>query len=70
MPRIIAERLRKAVASKSIAVGLAQPVPVTISIGLTELNGLEDSLEKLLKRADQALYTAKREGRNRVVFAA
>ena len=70
LARIIAERLRKAVASKSIAVGLAQPVPVTISIGLTELNGLEDSLEKLLKRADQALYTAKREGRNRVVFAA
>jgi two-component system, cell cycle response regulator len=66
----IAERLRRSVGSKSFECGLAQPVPVTISVGVASLNGADDTLEKLLKRADQALYSAKREGRNRVVIAA
>jgi two-component system, cell cycle response regulator len=66
----IAERLRRSVASKSFECGIQQPVPVTISVGVASLNGAEDTLEKLLKRADQALYSAKREGRNRVVIAA
>ncbi len=66
----IAERLRRAIASKSFDCGLDQPVPVTISVGVATLSDTSDTLEKLLKRADQALYTAKREGRNRVVIAA
>ncbi len=63
----IAERLRRSVASKSFMVGAPSLVPVTISAGLASLSGMDDSLEKLLKRADSALYRAKREGRNRVV---
>jgi two-component system, cell cycle response regulator len=66
----IAERLRRAVASRSFGVNLSQPVPVTISVGVASLQGDGDTLERLLKRADQALYSAKREGRNRVVIAA
>jgi two-component system, cell cycle response regulator len=66
----IAERLRRAIASKSFDCGLAKLVPVTASVGVANLQGSDDTLEKLLKRADQALYTAKREGRNRVVIAA
>jgi two-component system, cell cycle response regulator len=66
----IAERLRRAIGSKSFDCGLAQLVPVTASVGVSNLQGADDTLEKLLKRADQALYTAKREGRNRVVIAA
>lgn len=66
----IAERLRKSVASKTFMVNDRQSVPVTISIGLAELGDPSDTLEKLLKRADSALYAAKREGRNRVVRAA
>jgi two-component system cell cycle response regulator len=65
----IAERLRRAVASKSFNIGEPALVPVTISIGVTSLFGIDDNLEKLLKRADNALYRAKREGRNRVVKA-
>jgi two-component system, cell cycle response regulator len=66
----IAERLRRAIASKSFDCGLSQLVPVTASVGVANLQGAEDTLEKLLKRADQALYTAKNEGRNRVIIAA
>jgi diguanylate cyclase (GGDEF)-like protein len=38
-----------------------------VSIGLATWEGPEDSLENLLARADQALYRAKAEGRDRVV---
>lgn len=65
----IGERLRRSVASKSFGIGAASPVPVTISAGIASLAEMDDTLEKLLKRADSALYRAKREGRNRVVKA-
>jgi two-component system cell cycle response regulator len=67
---LIAERLRKAVASKSFPVGTRQPLPVTISAGVSTLGGADDTLEKLLKRADNALYQAKRDGRNKVISKA
>ena len=66
----IAERMRKMVASKSFAVAAGKTIPVTVSIGVTSLEGVEDSPAKILKRADEALYSAKREGRNRVEVAA
>lgn len=44
-------------------------VQVTISVGLAGLNGRELSLDGLLHEADQAMYSAKRLGRNRVVVA-
>jgi two-component system, cell cycle response regulator len=43
---------------------------VTISIGIASLAGPEDTAASVLKRADQALYRAKRDGRNRVVLDA
>lgn len=42
-------------------------IPVTISIGVASLISTDDEFEALLKRADDALYEAKRTGRNRVV---
>jgi diguanylate cyclase (GGDEF)-like protein len=38
-----------------------------VSIGLATWEGPEDTAERLLSRADKALYQAKAEGRNRVV---
>jgi two-component system, cell cycle response regulator len=41
-------------------------VRVTVSIGVAEAAPSTDSIGDLMKRADQALYQAKRDGRNRV----
>ena len=40
---------------------------ITISIGIARCEGESDTAEQLLHRADQALYRAKRTGRNKVV---
>jgi two-component system, cell cycle response regulator len=66
----IAERLRRGVAGKPFGVGAQAAIQVTLSAGIATLAGVEDNVEKLLKRADKALYLAKREGRNRVMCAA
>lgn len=64
----VAERLRERVASQPITVagGLRQ-LSVTISVGVATLDSNADTPEVLIGRADQALYQAKRAGRNRVV---
>lgn len=68
--RLLAERLRLAIAAEEFHAN-GQTFSVTISIGIAECLGEEDSLEKLLERSDQALYRAKHTGRNRsVVWAA
>ncbi|MFC1510699.1 diguanylate cyclase [Candidatus Omnitrophota bacterium] len=41
---------------------------VTVSIGVTSFSKVTDSVLTLIKRADEALYKAKKEGRNRVCF--
>jgi two-component system cell cycle response regulator len=65
---MVAERLRRRIAGEPFAIEQgAKSIPVTISIGIAALRGKEDTAATLLKRADQALYRAKRDGRNRVV---
>jgi two-component system, cell cycle response regulator len=67
----VAERLRKAVSSRAFPLSEGKgALPVTISVGISSFASPSDSLETLLKRADEALYKAKREGRNRVIQAA
>ena len=56
------ERMRAAVERA------ATPVPVTVSVGVAQHRPGEACAE-LLERADEALYRAKRSGRNRVVVA-
>src|SRR5262245_51522130 len=64
---LVAERLRRRIASEPFPIQQgAGKVEVTISIGIAALAHGE-SAAAVLKRADQALYRAKRDGRNRVV---
>jgi two-component system cell cycle response regulator len=46
---------------------LAQALDITVSIGVACSDHSEDTADILLKRADEALYEAKRAGRNRVI---
>ncbi len=63
----IAQRLRTAVADLVVDLQ-GQPMSFTVSVGLAALQG--DDLGDSVERADQALYQAKRQGRNRVAVAA
>jgi two-component system cell cycle response regulator len=65
---MVAERLRRRIAAEPFPIDQGRrSVPVTLSIGIAALRGQDDNAGSLLKRADQALYRAKRDGRNRVV---
>jgi two-component system cell cycle response regulator len=65
---MVAERLRRRIATEPFAIQQgARTIEVTISVGIAALAGEDDSAANILKRADQALYRAKRDGRNRVV---
>ncbi|MBN1688100.1 MAG: CHASE2 domain-containing protein [Candidatus Omnitrophica bacterium] len=43
-----------------------QKIDVTVSLGVATFHFGEDNPEKIIRRADEALYRAKREGKNRV----
>jgi diguanylate cyclase (GGDEF)-like protein len=60
----VAEQLRAAIAESALLEGR----PVTASIGVSELHPGE-SLDSWMKRADDAMYAAKKAGRDRVVRA-
>ncbi|MBO6950132.1 MAG: diguanylate cyclase [Rhodospirillales bacterium] len=62
-----AERLRTRLASTAVALEDGQTISFTVSIGASCLSDPNEGLADLLNRADAALYTAKEEGRNRVV---
>jgi diguanylate cyclase (GGDEF)-like protein len=64
-----AERLRKAIAETGIEAGAATTLHVTISLGVSVLSPEDDQIEQVLKRADDAMYQAKRDGRNRTMTA-
>ncbi|MFZ5956244.1 GGDEF domain-containing protein [Pseudomonas sp. QL9] len=63
----VGERLRHAVEDLQFTVD-GQPVPLSISLGCASLAAGE-GVDDLLRRADAALYAAKRDGRNRLACA-
>mgnify|MGYP006168250039 FL=1 len=62
--RTVVERIRNDIAARPDL-----PMPVTVSVGLAMGLAGKDEPEALFQRADQALYRAKRRGRNRVEAA-
>ncbi len=62
------EEYRRAIASTPFPLKEGPALEVTVSIGVTEVTA-EDTPESAFQRADEALYAAKKAGRNRVVAA-
>jgi two-component system, cell cycle response regulator len=64
----VAERLRQQIETNPVEISRTpNKLNITVSMGIAASEGEGDSAEALLHRADQALYQAKRTGRNKVV---
>ena len=66
----VGERLRACVAADPFPLAQDLAIRVTTSVGIATLEAMDDTPHTIFKRADQALYAAKRSGRNRVNAAA
>jgi two-component system chemotaxis response regulator CheY len=64
----VAERIRRRVEAMRIVLpDRSEPIQITVSSGMASFRPeSDDSLDLILKRADDALYRAKKAGRNRV----
>ena len=65
---ILAEKICKAVAETPYVLNDDRKIYFTLSIGISEMNQKHNDLPELLKSADNALYQAKAQGRNRVII--
>ena len=66
----IAERVRTQVAEVPFALPSGRRLHVTVSVGVATSQGVGDTPEALVRRADEAVYEAKQSGRNKVVVRA
>jgi len=68
---IMAERIRKNVEAHTIAYGM-DILKLTVSLGVSSLEkndaGIQSNAESLIKRADNAMYRAKQQGRNQTMI--
>lgn len=62
----LAERLRESTKAEKIS-DRGGEIRVTISVGVTEILIEDETYETMISRSDSALYTAKQEGRDRVI---
>jgi len=68
--KVIAERLRRALADAPIPIEDGRRLPITASFGgVTSMPGDSRDPEKLLQASDEKLYDSKKGGRNRVTWA-
>ena len=64
--KLVAERIRRAVADMTVQASSGREIRITVSIGIAGFPDCGDTATLLIEHADQALYTAKQEGKNRV----
>ena len=65
---VVADKLRLKVELHPFVFG-EDKIPITVSVGVAEFNTAIESVDAFIKKADDALYEAKTNGRNRVVVA-
>lgn len=66
--RQVAERIRRSIGRQRFS-WQQKSAAITISLGVAEVQGESASFNELIRVTDEALYAAKRAGRNRVVVA-
>jgi two-component system cell cycle response regulator len=64
----VAERIRTTIAEADYLVDPGKSLHVTVSVGVAVSDDEKFSIDHLIDRADHALYEAKRNGRNKVIF--
>jgi diguanylate cyclase len=64
----VAEKIRQRIEVSPLLISQERSLQVTVSVGVAASDGHPD-YERMIERADGALYQAKREGRNRVIMA-
>ncbi len=66
----VAERIRASLAAIHVWADQQEPPAVTLSMGIADLRRepMDENVEQIIQRADEALYQAKHSGRNRVVI--
>lgn len=63
----IAEKIRKMVEENKVVANGATNINCTISLGVTEVLFADETIDQVIKRADDSLYQAKKLGKNQVV---
>jgi diguanylate cyclase (GGDEF)-like protein len=66
--RMVAERIRHQFEIATVDVA-GTPVKATVSLGIASTDVFGYEIDTLMRKADMAVYAAKRQGRNRVVVA-
>jgi diguanylate cyclase (GGDEF)-like protein len=66
----IAHRVRAAVEANPLTAPDGTTIQATVSIGITHLRGRMVGFDRVMNEADQAMYAAKKTGRNRVMVNA
>lgn len=64
----VAERIRATIAEADYPVDAGKSLHVTVSVGVAVSDEGISDIDRLIDRADSALYEAKRNGRNKVIF--
>lgn len=64
----VAERIRKLISEDELMIPDGRIVKYTISIGISIFQTSDEKFERIVKRADNALYKAKEAGRNQIIM--
>jgi diguanylate cyclase (GGDEF)-like protein len=63
----VAERIREAIANAAFGGPVGKSVSLTVSIGVSQFGHDGDTIDEILRAADERLYRAKHQGRNRLI---